>query len=155
MAKHVIYINQKKTKQKNAESFTHQQRPLVFLSTLSRLNASLSSSVSFSSISFHNNVTFAFLAQQTHTHNRRTRQRRTIESQSNSTTPPSSFFYSNPTSNPHPIQLSGLLPSLCPFVWSFLRLSKLKSQYVSSLFFNFPYGFFNCCRLFSLWLNCY
>ena len=107
------------TKQKNAESFTHQQRPLVFLSTLSRLNASLSSSVSFSSISFHNNITFAFLAQQTYTHNRRTRQRRTIESQSNSTTPPSSFFYSNPTSNPHPIQLSGASSVSLPFCSKF------------------------------------
>ena len=67
---------------------------------------SLSNSISFSSISSHNNIMFASLAQQTHTHNRRTRQRRTIESQSNSAAPPFSFFYSNPTSIPHPIQLN-------------------------------------------------
>ncbi|KAF3972861.1 hypothetical protein CMV_003672 [Castanea mollissima] len=89
----------------------------------------LSSSVSFSPISSHKNITFASLAQQTHTHNR--------EEPDNGA--PSNL---NPTRQRHPLASSipiqpqihiqsnsaALLPSLCPFVRSFHRLSNLKSQ---------------------------
>ena len=40
------------------------------------------------------------------------------------------------------ITTANFLLFLCPFVWSLHRFSSLKSQYVSSLFFSFPFGFF-------------